>query len=285
MTAGKIFVVATPIGNLADMSPRAQQVLREVECIAAEDTRHSKKLLAHFGIATPLVAYHQHNETTQSLKLLENVQQGQCLALISDAGTPLISDPGYNLIHHARQQGIEVLVIPGPCAAIAALSIAGVDSHKFLFQGFLPAKAQAKRQCLEAAAKLTVTQVFYESTHRIMATLQLLTEVIAHRPLVLARELTKTFETVLTGTAAELLDILTQQPQQQKGEFVLILASAPPTTEPTREVLSIELETLLTHLLAVLPFKQAVQLAVNITGGRKNQLYERALQIKESAGE
>ena len=273
---GQIYVVATPIGNLGDFSPRARQILAEADLIAAEDTRHSKHLLNHFNISTSMTAYHEHNEQEKTKQLLEAVQDGKNVALISDAGTPLISDPGFRLVQQARLLGIEVLAVPGACAAIAALSIAGLPSDKFLFAGFLPAKSQARQTSLQTYATEPFTTIFYESSHRILACVKDMVSVIPEKQVVIARELTKTFETVLAGTPQELLKILEEDSNQQRGEFVVLLAAAEKVIDDS---ISLELESLLKVLLDELPLKKAVDAAVKITGQRKNHVYQVALDL------
>lgn len=277
--SGSIYVVATPIGNLNDLSPRAQQVLSEVDLIAAEDTRHSEHLLRQFNINTPMTAYHEHNELEKTDFLIAKVSAGSNIAIISDAGTPLISDPGFRLIARAREQGIKVVPIPGPCAAIAALSVSGLPTDKFLFIGFLPAKSTARKKELLLYKESDFTVVIYESSHRIVATLEDINELYPVRKLTLARELTKTFETILSGTAAELSDILQQDSNQQKGEFVLVLA--PVEKKDSHEAVEAEHVELLALLLEELPLKKAVTLAAKITGERKNQLYDLALKMSK----
>lgn len=275
---GVIYVVATPIGNLNDLSPRAQKILSEVDLIAAEDTRHSEHLLRHFNIQTPLTSCHEHNESEKTPFLLQKVLDGTTIAVISDAGTPLISDPGYRLIAAARNNGIKIVPIPGPCAAITALSAAGLPSDKFLFVGFLPAKSTGRKKELLKYKDADFTVLVYESSHRILATLIDIHELFPERLLTIARELTKTFETILYGTAAELLEILQHDPNQQKGEFVLVLAPAEKNSDEIKSEL--QAVDLLKILLTELPLKKAVTLAAQITGQRKNLLYELALSLK-----
>src|SRR5690242_12028000 len=224
---GKLFVVATPIGNLADLSARAREILSGVDLIAAEDTRHSAALLAQFGIATRTLALHEHNEREKSAELVHRLREGAQIALISDAGTPLVSDPGYRLVRAAREAGIAVSPVPGACAAIAALSVAGLPSDRFVFEGFLPAKAAARRAHLQTLMTEMRTLIFYESSHRIVEALEDLVVVFGgERRAVLARELTKLFETVLDGALAELAARVNTDSNQQRGEFVLLVAGA-----------------------------------------------------------
>ncbi|MGH8528495.1 MAG: 16S rRNA (cytidine(1402)-2'-O)-methyltransferase [Nevskiales bacterium] len=280
MPAGRLFVVATPIGNLEDLSARARRVLTEVALIAAEDTRHSAPLLRHFGIATPLTAYHEHNEAQAAPELLHKLQQGADLALISDAGTPLVSDPGYRLVAAARAAGIEVLAVPGACAAVAALSISGLPSDRFVFEGFLPARAQARRERLRALAAEERTLVLYESSHRIVECLEDLRAVLGdERQVCLARELTKLHEQTVNGSAQQLLDWLAADANRRRGEFVLLLTGR--ATEATRAEL--DAEHLLRVLLEELPPAQAARLAAKLTGAKKKDLYPRALALKPQA--
>jgi 16S rRNA (cytidine1402-2'-O)-methyltransferase len=276
--AGVLYIVATPIGNLQDISARALDVLGEVSLIAAEDTRRSKKLLAHYGIATALQSVHEHNERDVTDRLLQRLTAGADIALVSDAGTPLISDPGYYLVRAARQAGIRVVPVPGPAALIAALSVAGLPTDRFVFEGFLPPRQAARRQRLQALSAETATLVFYESSHRIVGCLADMADCLGgHREAALARELTKTFETVLTGSVEELLEQLQADSQQQKGEFVVILQGAPLRDPAAIDALS---EQVLTVLLSELSLKQAARLAARITGVPRNTLYALGLKIK-----
>ena len=270
MPAAVLHVVATPIGNLGDLSPRARQVLAEVAAICAEDTRRSGQLLAHFGIATPLLALHEHNEQQLAQRLVARLLAGDSLALVSDAGTPLVSDPGYRLVQAARAAGIRVSPVPGPCALIAALSVAGLPSDRFAFEGFLPAKASARRERLAALAGETRTLVFYESAHRIEESLADLCAAFGgERPAVLARELTKLFETVLDGTLANLQSRVQADPDQRKGEFVLVVQGmgedADAKLAEGRRVHAI--------LARQLPPSAAAKLAAEITGAPRKTLY------------
>ena len=271
-------MVATPLGNLGDMSPRAVEVLQGVDLIAAEDTRHSAPLLAHFGIATPVWSLHAHNEAQRSAALVERLEQGAAVALISDAGTPLVSDPGFHLVREARARGLRVSPIPGPSALVAALSAAGLPVDRFVFEGFLPAKAGGRRARLEQLAAEPRTLVFYEAPHRIKAMLADLAEVFgADRQAVLAREITKRFETFLEGTLAALCERLETDPDQSRGEFVVMVHGAPEREE--QEAVTLPLEALLATLLEVLPVKQAVQVAVRLTGRRRNEVYALAVGL------
>lgn len=272
---GMLYVVATPIGNLDDMTPRAVRVLSEVDLIAAEDTRHSAKLLQHFGIATPTTAFHEHNEREKAAELVRLLQQGRSLALISDAGTPLVSDPGFRLVRAAQEQGIAVVSVPGACAAIAALAVSGLPTDRFAFEGFPPARGGARRHFFEQLARDARTLVFYESPHRIEESVKDMAAVFGgEREAVLARELTKRFETVHRAPLAALAPWLAEDENRRKGEFVvLVRGHERPAGELTAEV-----ERVLDALLAVLPTKQAVTLAGEITGVKKNKLYQHALK-------
>jgi 16S rRNA (cytidine1402-2'-O)-methyltransferase len=276
---GTLYVVATPIGNLDDISARALRILREVALIAAEDTRHSARLLQHFGIQTPLAACHEHNERDQGGRFLARLQAGEDVALISDAGTPLISDPGYHLVRQARAAGFAVVPVPGACALIAALSAAGLPSDRFIFEGFLPAKAAGRRARLEQVREEPRTLIFYEAPHRILECLQDMREVFgADRPALLARELTKTFETLQGLPLAELCEWVAADSNQQRGECVVLVAGwQAPEGE---EAVSAEALRVLDLLLAEMPLKRAAALAAEITGVRKNLLYQVALERK-----
>ena len=276
VTAGTLYVVATPLGNLQDLTPRALEVLKSVNLIAAEDTRHSARLLQHFGIATPATACHDHNERGKSQRLVERLLQGEDLALISDAGTPLISDPGYHLVRQAREAGVRVSPVPGACALIAALSAAGLPSDRFSFEGFLPAKAHGRRQRIEALASEPRTWMLYEAPHRLLECLEDLLELLGgERQVVLARELTKTFETIKGAPLAELVEWVRADADQQRGECVLVIEGAPQRDE--EDALDPAAERVLDILLEELPVKQAAALAARITGLKKNRLYQVAL--------
>ena len=275
---GVLYVVATPIGNLEDLSARAGRVLSEVDAIAAEDTRHTQRLLRHLGIERPLISLHEHNETARVEQLRRRLADGAQLALVSDAGTPLISDPGFVLVRELRRAGCRVVPIPGPCALIAALSAAGLPTDRFTFEGFLPAKSGARRKQLEAGASREETRVFYESPHRIRDLLTDLAAVVGERQVVLARELTKTFETLLDGSAAELLSIMDEDPDQARGEFVVMLAGAPRREEAADDA---EGEALLRALLAEgVAVKNAAAVVVRLLGGRRKHWYQMALGLK-----
>jgi len=278
---GVLYVVATPIGNLQDISGRAISTLKGVSRIAAEDTRHSARLLSHYGIDTPMVVLHEHNEREVTPQLLDRLAAGDDLALISDAGTPLISDPGFCLVRAVRAAGFRVAPVPGPAACIAALSVAGLPADHFVFEGFLPTRAAARRRRLEELRSEGRTVVFHESSHRIVECLADMAEILGgDRPAVVARELTKMFETIESGDLAALLIWLQADPDQQKGEFVVLVQGCPPAgdhalDEASRQVLAV--------LVAELPLKQAVTLAAKITGLSRNDLYAHALRMKEEA--
>ena len=278
---GSLYVVATPIGNLDDISARALNILRSVALIAAEDTRHSARLMQHFGIATPLAACHEHNERDQGGRFIARLLAGEDVALISDAGTPLISDPGYHLVRQARAAGVAVVPVPGACALIAALSAAGLPSDRFIFEGFLPAKAVGRRARLEQVKEEPRTLIFYEAPHRILECLQDMQAVFGdERPALLARELTKTFETLKGMPLAELAAWVAADSNQQRGECVVLVAGwQAPEGE---ESVSAEAMRVLNLLLADMPLKRAAALAAEITGVRKNLLYQVALEQQKT---
>ena len=277
--AGTLYIVATPIGNLEDMTPRALRTLSEADLIAVEDTRHSAKLLRHFGVGTKTEAIHEHNERSQVPRLVEILKGGKSIAFITDAGTPLVSDPGFHLVRAARQAGIRVVPVPGACAAIAALSAAGLPSDRFVFEGFPPAKSAARRAVFEKLREESRTLIFYESPHRILESLKDMTEVFEPgREAVLARELTKRFETMHAGTLEELLEWAGRDADQQLGEFVILIHGAP---RAEREVVDEETVRVLKILLDELPVSQAAALAARITGLKKNKLYEYALTLRK----
>lgn len=276
---GSLFIVATPIGNLQDITFRAIDVLKKAQLIVAEDTRHCKVLLSHYGIQTKVLSLHEQNEKAQIEGLLERLCKGSSLALISDAGTPLISDPGYRFVSKARAEGISVVPIPGPCAAIAALSASGLPTDRFVFEGFLPIKAAARSQHLQSLAAETRTLVFYEAPHRILEVLKEMKEIFGEaRKAVIAREMTKLFETIHGGTLNELLAWVEADSNQERGEIVLLVEGALKTEKNTQEGLS--REQILTILLKDLPVNQAVKLACQLTQEKRNTLYQQALKIK-----
>jgi 16S rRNA (cytidine1402-2'-O)-methyltransferase len=275
---GTLYIVATPIGNLQDMSLRAIHILKSVDAIAAEDTRHSAPLFQHFGISTPAFSLHEHNERERTHTLLEQLKKGESIALISDAGTPLISDPGYFLVNEARHAGIKVEPIPGACAVIAALCVSGLPTDRFTYEGFLPAKSSHRVSRLTTLAEETRTLVFYESPHRILESLQDMVKVFGKdRQVVLARELTKMYETIHSAPLEELLAFIENDANQRRGEIVLVVAGAIVKKEETTLV---ALDKMLKMLLEELPLKQAVEIAAKISGRRKNDLYDEALKLK-----
>ena len=276
---GILYVVATPIGNLDDISARAIQVLGRVARIAAEDTRHSARLLQHLGINTHLVAVHDHNEAGKTQHLISQLLAGDDLALISDAGTPLISDPGYRLVAAAHEAKIQVVPVVGACAAIAALSAAGLPSDRFSFEGFLSAKTTARQVQLQALVNETRTLIFYEAPHRILECVQDMCAIFGEqRRVVLARELTKTFETIKQMTLAELCDFVESDTNQQRGEIVLVVEGAAVDSGLAAQQ---EVDALLLKLLKYLPVKASAQLAAELTGHKKNALYDRALVLQQ----
>lgn len=280
-TPGTLYVVATPIGNLDDMSARALKILGEVALIAAEDTRHSVRLMQHFGLNTPLAACHEHNERDEGSRFIQRLLAGDDVALISDAGTPLISDPGYHLVRQARTAGVQVVPVPGPCALIAALSAAGLPSDRFIFEGFLPAKTAGRCARLEQVREEPRTLIFYEAPHRILECLQDMEKVFGgERPALLARELTKTFETLKGLPLAELRAFVEADSNQQRGECVVLVAGW--TAPVSDEAVSTEVMRILNVLLAEMPLKRAAAVAAEITGVRKNLLYQVALEKQKT---
>lgn len=275
---GVLYVVATPIGNLDDLSPRALLTLNEVSLIAAEDTRHSSKLLRHFGILTPVTAFHEHNEREKAAELVAFLNSGKSIALISDAGTPLVSDPGYRLVRATHAAGIRVVPLPGACAAIVALSASGLPSDRFAFEGFPPVKSAARRAWYEALVSEPRTLIVYESPHRIVESLQDMIAMFGGaREAVYARELTKQFETVRHATLEELSRWVAEDANQQRGEIVVLIHGAASAEAETSE----DAARILRILVRELPVRQAAALAAEITGQKKNQLYELALQFKQ----
>ncbi len=281
--AGKLYVVATPIGNMGDISARALAVLAQADLVAAEDTRTTGHLLAHHGIGAKLVTLHEHNERVRAAELVAQMRLGKTIALVSDAGTPGISDPGALLVARAMEAGITVCPIPGANAAIAALSAAGMFAPHFLFYGFLPAKPAARRTALAGLRELPYVLVFYEAPHRVTECVADLAATLgAQREIVIARELTKLFEAIHRCRLDEASAWLAADPNRQRGEFVLIVSGA---QEQEQRGLPAEAERVLRLLLAQLPLKQSAALAAAITGARKNELYERALALRDAAGE
>ena len=278
---GVLYVVATPIGNLDDITIRALNVLGQVDRIAAEDTRHTRTLLRHHGIQTPMVALHEYNERQMLSRIVAWLREGQAVALVSDAGTPLISDPGYPLVRECRRLGLKVSPVPGPAAFLAALSVSGLPADDFCFHGFLPRHKSARRERLMALNQGPGTRIFHESSHRIQQTLEDLCELWGgERNGCLARELTKRYEEVLCGTLCELARKVADDPMRRKGEFVILVAPAEKPSGLSAQVLEV-----LQVLCRELPLKQAVALAARVTGEKKNRLYQEALKLeKERVG-
>ena len=283
MTGSTLFVVATPIGNLDDLSPRARKVLEEADLIAAEDTRHTGRLLSHFGIKSRLLALHEHNEESLVAGLIDRLIEGQTIALVSDAGTPLISDPGYRLLCAAHEQGIKVSPVPGASAVIAALSVAGLPTDRFCFEGFLPAKQSARQRRLIELVQETRTLVFFESVHRIGDCVDdLLATFGAERQAFIGREITKLHEQCVSGTLVELKGMLDDGQISRKGEFVLAVEGQRVTDTST---VSIDSSQLLQELIAVLPGSQAVDIVSSLTGRRRNEVYRLMLSQNDGAEE
>ena len=278
--SGKLYVVATPIGNLADFSFRAIEVLKQVDLIAAEDTRHARLLLQHYGINKALISLHQHNEDKASQGLVERILAGESIALVSDAGTPLLSDPGLPLVQLAKQQSIDVCPIPGACALIAALSASGMALSRFSFEGFLPRTASARKNFFQDKLRDTSTWAFYESSHRIQAALEdMLTVFPADHQIVIAREITKLHETIVKDSLANLLFRVQNEENMRKGEFVVIVDGMMIAEE--NQGISDEEQRILSLLLKQCSIKTAVALAVEITGQRKKLLYQAALDLQQ----
>lgn len=278
---GKLYVVATPIGNLADFSYRAVEILQQVDLIAAEDTRHVKMLLQHYGISCRVLSLHQHNEDKVAPGLVEKIEQGLSIALVSDAGTPLLSDPGMPLVKLAREQGIEVSPVPGACALIAALSVSGLPITRFTFEGFLPRTGSTRKSFFKEKLLDTSTWAFYESSHRIQAALEDMLEILpADREIVIARELTKLHETIVKDKLADIGGLVKNNANMRKGEFVVIVDGA--TVDKKMQVISDEDKRILAILLTECTIKSAVALAVEITGQRKKLLYQAALEMDKA---
>jgi 16S rRNA (cytidine1402-2'-O)-methyltransferase len=279
---GKLYVVATPIGNLGDLSPRARTVLSDCALIAAEDTRHTGILLKAFGIATPQLSLHDHNEAARAIEIVARLREGKSVALVSDAGTPAISDPGFELVRAVAAAGIEIIAIPGPCAAIAALSIGALPTDRFCFEGFLPARGAARRQRLKSLDREPRTLVIYESPHRVRETLEDCAAAFGEaRAATVVREATKLHETTYRGTLLELLSKSKSDEDFGRGEIVLLIGGAPQAADGEAESeAKAQLDKVLAALLAELPLKQAARLAAQITGARDNEAYKRALALK-----
>ena len=271
MSQAGLYVVATPIGNLEDISYRAVRILTEVDLIAAEDTRHSRTLLAHYDITTRMQALHEHNESQVVNRILERIVSGQAIALISDAGTPLISDPGFHLVRAAREAGLPVFTVPGPCAVTAALSVAGLPPDRFVFEGFLPSKSAARKKRLQVLCHEPRTLVLFESSHRIEATIADMTEVFGdHRLVAVCRELTKKFETVLRFPLAELQKELAQDTNQSRGEFVIVVDGEEASED---ESLS-KAQQMALALMEFMPASQAARVAAQLNNVSRRQIYQ-----------
>mgnify|MGYP001818549809 FL=1 len=274
-----LYVVATPIGNLGDLSARAVEVLRSVDLIAAEDTRHSQRLLQHYAIDTPVMAYHDHSDERPVTRIGDCIAAGGSVALVSDAGTPLISDPGYRLVRSIQDAGFAVRPIPGACAAIAALSASGLATDRFLFEGFLPARAGPREKRLDKLVMESATLIFYEAPHRVLESLQAMAAAFGDtREAVLAREVTKTFETIRRGSLAELSTFVADDSHQQKGEIVLLVAGV--REQPTE--ITAGVSALLRRLAEELPAKTAASVVADHTGLRKKQLYDFLVAVKDT---
>jgi 16S rRNA (cytidine1402-2'-O)-methyltransferase len=277
---GTLYVVATPIGNLGDVTARARETLAQVDVVAAEDTRHSGRLLATLGIDRPMLSLHEHNEAARVDEIVATLRTGRSVALVSDAGTPLVSDPGYRVVAGVRQAGLRVVPLPGPCAAIAALSVAGLPTDRFCFEGFLPAKAGARRARLAALAREPRTLVFYEAPHRVAEALADLAAAFGpDRRAVLARELTKLHETVYADALGVLAERAGTDADMNRGEAVIVVGGAEPPAEGEDDA-AVDVKALLTALLAELPVSRAVDVAVKVTGQRRNRVYELALALR-----
>jgi 16S rRNA (cytidine1402-2'-O)-methyltransferase len=282
--AGRLYVIATPIGNLGDLSARARDTLQNCALIAAEDTRHTGMLLKHFGVQTPQISLHDHNEETRAIEIIARLREGQSVALVSDAGTPAISDPGFELVRAVAAAGFEIIAIPGPCAAIAALSIGALPTDRFCFEGFLPARGAARRQRLKSLEQEPRTLVLYESPHRVQDTLDDCVEVFgAERLGAVVREITKLHETTYRGSLRELSSLAKSDPDLARGEIVLLIAGAEPlaSADAGADGYGGALDKALAALLKELPLKQAARLAAQITGARDNEAYKRALLLTE----
>jgi 16S rRNA (cytidine1402-2'-O)-methyltransferase len=283
--SGKLYVVATPIGNLGDLSARARATLANCDLIAAEDTRHTGILLKAFGVGTPQLSLHDHNEASRAIEIIARLREGKSVALVSDAGTPAISDPGFELVRQVAAAGLDIIAVPGPCAAIAALSIAALPTDRFSFEGFLPARRAARRQRLESLAHEVRTLVIYESPHRVRDTLEDCVAAFGEdRAAAIVREVTKLHETTYRGSLKELSLHAKSDPDLSRGEIVLIVGGMPQTPAADVEAeTTAGLDKVLWVLLAELPLKQAAHLAAQITGARDNEAYKRALFLKEQS--
>ena len=278
-----LYVVATPIGNLGDISQRAVEVLREVALVAAEDTRHSQRLLTHYGIDTPMLAYHDHSDARAMTRIVDRLVVGESVALVSDAGTPLISDPGYRLVREVQDRGFAVHPVPGACAAIAALSASGLPTDRFRFEGFLPSRPGSRRNRLLELERETATLILYEAPHRVLDTLEAVGEVLGgDREAVLAREITKTFETIRRGTVEELQAFVAADGNQQKGEIVLLVTGKAGGRD---DDIAPDTAALLLRLARELPAKRASAVVADLTGLRKKRLYDYLLTHGDGASE
>lgn len=277
VVAGVLYIVATPIGNLADLSDRARQILAQVDCVFAEDTRHTVLLCRHYGLEPDLKSLHEHNEQQRVADVLGRLRSGESLALVSDAGTPLINDPGYRVVTACHEAGFAVSPIPGPSALIAALSVCGLPTDRFTYHGFLPARATARRQSLAELQYLQATQVFFESRHRIVDCLKDIADVLGpEREVCIAREITKKFESIHKGSALQMLKLTEQTTDNQKGEFVVLIAGA----GPQQALLTVENQRLLLDLASELPPRKATAIVARHTGLDRKYLYEWLLQNK-----
>ncbi len=275
--SGTLYVVATPIGNLDDLTPRARQTLTDVDLIAAEDTRHTGRMLMHIGVKTPLLALHDYNETRAAEEVIGILEDDRSVALVSDAGTPLVSDPGYRLVRRAHARGLAVSPVPGPSAVTAALSAAGLPTDRFCFEGFLPSKKKARCDALKRLMRESRTMVFFESVHRIVDSLRDMAAILGDgRSAFVGRELTKLHEQCRQGTLAELSEAASSEEIPGKGEFVIVVSGS---TE--QETTGIDGDVLLTELADVLPPKQAAAIAAKVTGGKRNEYYKRILNLKD----
>ncbi|MBW9259079.1 MAG: 16S rRNA (cytidine(1402)-2'-O)-methyltransferase [Candidatus Thiodiazotropha sp. (ex. Lucinisca nassula)] len=280
MSKGVLYVVATPIGNLDDLTPRAVEILKQVDFIAAEDTRHTRPLLRHYAIDTPMRSLHQFNERAKTDSLLAELDEGASIALVSDAGTPLISDPGFPLVRGYAAAGGQIVPIPGASALACALSAAGLPTDRFLFAGFPPRSRSQRKKWLQELAAERATLVLYEASHRVVESLEDMSAVFGgEREAVIAREMTKTYETFLRGNLETLLQTLQQEEDQRKGEFVVLIEGS---TVASQSRVEVDVEQMLITLLAELPLKQAVSLASSITGIKKNKLYNHALELSRA---
>ncbi|MGL5030238.1 MAG: 16S rRNA (cytidine(1402)-2'-O)-methyltransferase [Aeromonas sp.] len=269
-----LYIVPTPIGNLADITQRALNILRSVDLVAAEDTRHTGILLSHYQISVPTFALHDHNEQQKADVLISRIKEGKSVALVSDAGTPLISDPGYHLVTRCREAGVTVVPLPGPCAAITALSAAGLPTDRFAFEGFLPAKSKGRDDRLQAVIEDTRSLVFYESPRRVKDTVEAIARILGDRHVVVCRELTKTFESIHGLPASEMLTWLGEDDNRCRGEIVLVVAGA----NKHEDDLPAEAIRTLGLLVSELPLKKAAALTADIHGVKKNALYKYGLE-------